>query len=179
MPSVERILEKLAWAQERLLRAAEAIPVDSWRTPTREGCWSAAEVIAHVITVERTAVGVTARILKKQPKLTPFLKRFRLPLAFAEIRLVRLKTPIPIDPLLLREKELMLADLHEVRARTLKLIEEMKDRDLRAYRWRHPFLGSLNTYQWFELLGSHQIRHEKQIREIAAQLSHAINSARR
>ena len=73
----------------------------------------------------------------------------------------------------------MLAELQEVRVRTLTLIEETKARDLRVYRWRHPFLGWLNAYQWFELLGSHQIRHEKQIREIAAQLSHAVNCVRR
>jgi len=38
---------------------------------------------------------VAGKILKKQPKQIPLLKRFRLPLAFAEIRLMRLKTPIP------------------------------------------------------------------------------------
>jgi len=171
MSSLDRILEKLSVAQERLLRAADAIPADLWNTPPRKGCWSAAEVIAHVIAIERTVIVVAGKILKKQPKQIPLLKRFRLPLAFAEIRLVRLKTPIPVDPQLLDEKKLMFAELQRVRGCTLALIEETRNRDLRVYRWQHPFLGSLNTYQWFALLASHQIRHEKQIREIAAQLS--------
>ncbi len=174
MPSLDAILEKLAFAQERLLRAAEAIPADLWNTPPRHGAWSAAEVIAHVITIERTVAVVAGKILKKQPKQTPWLKRFRLPLAVAEIRLVRLKTPIPVDPQLLSEKKPMFAELQKVRSCTLALIEENRNRDLRVYRWQHPFLGSLNTYQWFALLGSHQIRHEKQIREIAAHLSHTF-----
>jgi len=114
---------------------------------------------------------VAGKILKKQPKRTPLLKRFRLPLAFAEIRLVRLKTPIPVDPQLLGEKKLMFAELQKVRRDTLALIEENRNRDLSVYRWQHPFLGSLDAYQWFALLGSHQIRHEKQVREIAADLS--------
>jgi hypothetical protein len=84
--------------------------------------------------------------------------------------MVRLKTPIPVDPQLLCGKEAMLGELREVRRHTLALIDETKDRDLSAYRWQHPFLGSLNAYQWFLLLGSHQIRHEKQMREIAADL---------
>jgi len=122
-------------------------------------------------------VGAGSRILKKQPKQIPVLKRFRLPFAFAEIRLIRLKTPIPVDPRLLREKDAMLAEMKEVRERTLAFIEETRDRDLSAYRWRHPFLGSLNAYEWFSLLGSHQIRHEKQLREIAASLPKPISSA--
>ena len=177
MPSLDPILEKLAVAQERLLRAADAIPADLWNTPPRMGCWSAAEVFAHVIAIERTVIVVAGKILKKQPKQISLLKRFRLPLAFAEIRLVRLKTPIPVDAQLLGEKKLMFAELQSVRRCTLALIEETRNRDLRVYRWQHPFLGSLNTYQWFALLASHQIRHEKQIREIAAKLSRAIATA--
>jgi hypothetical protein len=124
--------------------------------------------------VERTVVGVAARILQKQPKPIPRLKRFHLPFILAEVRLVRMKSPIPIDPQLLREKELMLAELREVRGRTLGLIEETMSRDLRAYRWWHPFLGSLNAYEWFSFLASHQIRHEKQMREISASVASSV-----
>jgi hypothetical protein len=79
-----------------------------------------------------------------------------------------------VDPQLLREKETMFAEVREVRGRTLALIEETSNRDLKAYRWRHPFLGSLNAYEWFSFLASHQIRHEKQMREIAANLPNAL-----
>jgi DinB superfamily len=173
MASLEPILEKLARAQHGLLRAADAIPPDLWKTPPREGVWSAAEVIAHVMEIERTVVGAANRIFTKKPRPTPLLKRFRLPFAFAEIRVVRMKSPIPIDPQLLREKEVMFAELREVRRRTLALIEETRNRDLGVYRWRHPFLGSLNAYDWFSFLASHQIRHEKQMREIGANLPKA------
>jgi hypothetical protein len=179
MPSLEFILEKLARAQDRLLRAADGIPDNLWKTPPREGAWSAAEVVAHVMIIERTVTAVAAKIFKKQPKQTPLLKRFRLPLAFAEIRLVRLKTPIPVDPQFLGEKKPMLGELQELRCRTLALFDENRNLDLRVYRWQHPFLRSLNAYQWFELLGSHQIRHEKQIREIRAHVCHAAGNSKR
>jgi len=176
VPQLEPIQKKLYRAQQNLLRAADAIPAQLWKTCPREGAWSAAELIAHIMTVERTVVAAADRILKKQPKPTPVLKRFRLPFAFAEMRLIRLKTPIPVDSRLLREKDAMLAELREVRERTLAFMEETRNRDLSAYRWRHPFLGSLNAYEWFFLLGSHQIRHEKQMREIAAGLPKAISN---
>jgi hypothetical protein len=179
VPPLESILEKLDRAQHSLLRAADAVPANLWKTCPRQDAWSAEELIAHIMTVERAVVGAAGRILKKQPKHTPVLKRFRLPFAFAEIRFVRLKTPIPMDLQLLREKDAMLAELREVRERTLALIEETRNRDLRAYRWRHPFLGSLNAYEWFFLLGSHQIRHEKQMREIAASLPKPISASQK
>jgi len=90
-----------------------------------------------------------------------------------------MKTPIPVDPQLLREKEAMVAELREVRGRTPALIEETKNRDLAVYRWRHPFLGSLNGYEWFLFLASHQIRHEKQMREIAANLPEAVQNSQK
>lgn len=170
MPVPTPILDKLASAEASLLRAADTIPSELWSTRPRQGCWSAAELIAHVTTIERVVVAAANRIFRKQPKQTPMLKRIHLPFALVERRVVRLKTPIPIDPQLLCAKEAMLAELREVRRHTLALIEETRDRDLSPYRWRHPFLGSLNAYEWFSLLGSHQIRHEKQMREIAASL---------
>jgi DinB superfamily len=171
---LEPILQKLARSQRDLLRAADAVPAELWKTSPREGAWSAAEVIAHLVTVERTVIATVDRILRKQPKQIPWLKRFRLPFILAEVRLIRMKTPIPVDPQLLREKETMLAELREVRERTLALLEETRSRDLSAYRWRHPFLGSLNAYEWFSFLGSHQRRHEKQMRELAVSLAKAI-----
>lgn len=175
MPVLEPILEKLRHAQQSLLRAADTIPADLWKISPREGAWSAAELIAHIMTVEQAVIGAAERIFKKQPKRTPVLKRFRLPFVFAEMRLIRWKTPIPVDTQLLREKDAMLAELCEVRGRTLVFMEETSSRDLSVYRWRHPFLGSLNAYEWFSLLGSHEIRHEKQMREIAATLPKAIS----
>lgn len=179
MPRLEPILEKLDRAQHSLLQAADAIPANQWKTCPQRGAWSAAELIAHIITIERTVVAAAHRILRKQPKHTPVLKRFRLPFVFAEMRLIRLKTPIPTDSQLVREKDAMLAELKGTREVTLALIEETKDRDLSAYRWRHPFLGSLNAYEWFLLLSSHQIRHEKQLREIGARLPKAISHSQK
>jgi hypothetical protein len=173
-PVLEPIVEKLARAQHGLLRAADAVPADLWKTTPKPEAWSAAELVAHLMTVERAVIRTADRILQKVAKPIPLLKRFHLPLAAAELRLVRLKTPIPLDPALLREKEPMLAELREVRERTLAFLDEVRGRDLSAYRWRHQFLGSLSAYGWFSLIAAHEIRHEKQLREIAAGLPKAI-----
>ena len=179
MPVLEPIIEKLARAQRGLLRAADAVPADLWQTPPEPSMWSAAELVAHLMTVERAVIRSADKIVQKVPKPVPLLKRLHLPLAVAQVRFVRLKSPIPHDPALLREKEPMLAELREVRERTLAFLDETKHRNLSAYRWRHPFLGSLSAYGWFALIASHEIRHEKQMREIAAGLPKAISFSRK
>jgi hypothetical protein len=174
MRKLETILPLLGLAHANLLRAADAIGPGHWATAPSEAAWSAAEVIAHLIQVERTIVGAADRVSQKPAKPIPLHRRWRLPLALVEFRVLKRKTPIPVDPALLGEKEEMLAKFREVRERTLAFLDEVKSRDLSSYRWPHPFLGSLNLYEWFEMLARHEIRHTKQLRGIAVDLPKAI-----
>jgi uncharacterized damage-inducible protein DinB len=174
MPSLTAIIQNLSRAQSELLRAAEIVPVEQWKTRPAEGRWSAGELTGHLITVERAIIGGTDKLLKKPPKAVSFFKRFHIPMAVAESRLIRLKSPVPLDPQIVREKEEMLAELRQVRERTLAFIEETMGRDLSKYRMTHPFLGSLNAYQWFQLIASHEIRHMKQMQEISVSLPKSV-----
>jgi DinB superfamily len=93
MIGLGRIFEKLDRAQGALLRATEPISADIWKVSPQQDTWSTAELIAHIMIIERTVIGAADRILKKQPKHIPLLKRFHLPLAVVEMRLYRVKTP--------------------------------------------------------------------------------------
>jgi hypothetical protein len=174
VPRLALILEKLAHAQRRLLRTADGVLADQWKTRPTRGGWCAAELVAHLIMVERSVVGTADRVLQKTPKQFSVFRRFHLPLALVEARIIRRKTPLPLDPELVQEKETMLAALREVRERSLAFLEETKGRDLSKYRWPHPFLGSFDMYEWFQFIASHEVRHEKQMREIAVSLPKAI-----
>ena len=59
-----------------------------------------------------------------------------------------------------------IAGLTIVRLGTLEFVESTKDRNLSPYRFPHPFLGSLNIYDWLRMIGYHDLRHAKQIREL-------------
>jgi len=50
------------------------------------------------------------------------------------------------------------------------------DRDLSKYCMPHAFLGTLNGYEWLQFLASHEIRHMKQMREIAVSLPKTVTS---
>ncbi len=103
----------------------------------------------------------------------PLYKRLHFPLAMVEARLIRRKTPIPVSLELVREKEAMFGELLEVRGSTLAFLRQTGKRDLSAYGWRHPFLGRLNFYEWFEFI-AHEIRHRKQMQEIADNLPKSV-----
>ncbi|HYL82696.1 MAG TPA: DinB family protein [Candidatus Angelobacter sp.] len=179
MPLLQAITENLLRAQREFLSAADAVPPDQWKLSPGKGKWSAGEVAAHLIMVERFVIQKTDESLQKPPKSRPFFKRWHLPMALVEARVIRRETPIPLDPALVSQKEEMLAQLREVRGRTLSFMEETRGRDLSKYHRRHPFLGMLNTYEWFQMIAAHQIRHTKQIREIAAALQKSIESVQK
>jgi uncharacterized damage-inducible protein DinB len=171
------ILEKLSCAQTAFIRAADSVPAEQWKIKPKADEWSAAELVAHLVMVERAILGSADRVTQKIPKPIPFLKRFHFPMWLVESRIVRRKSPIALDPSLTSTKEEMLGELRAARERTLAFLDETSKRDLSAYCWPHPFLGMLNGYEWFEMIASHEIRHTKQMREITARLPKAVESA--
>jgi uncharacterized damage-inducible protein DinB len=176
LPTPEPILVNLAKAQTGLLRAADAVPSEHWATRPAEGRWSAGEVVAHLIAVERSILAGADKLLQHPPRQVSIYKRFHLPMMVVERRFIRRKSPIPVEAELLREKEEMLAELREVRGRTLAFIDETKGRDLSAYCRSQAFLGTLNVYEWLQLIASHEIRHTKQMKEIAGDLPKVVAS---
>jgi uncharacterized damage-inducible protein DinB len=171
---LDSILGKLGKTQTGLLRAADAVPTGEWKTRPGEGRWSAAELVAHLMMVERAVIEKADRVSQKSPKKIALLKKIHLPMALVAVRVVRRKAPVPVNPEMLRDKEIMLAELRTVRERSLAFLEETRGRDLGQYYWAHPALGTLNIYEWLKFIAAHEVRHTKQMREIAANLPKLI-----
>jgi DinB superfamily len=170
MPNLESAIRKLERSQRSLLQAADRVASNDWNTTPDTVSWSAGHLTAHLCQVERSVLGYADRVIRKVPLPVPYLERFHVPFLVVEKRLIRRKSPIPIDAELLASKETMLAELRGVRERTLAFLGETEGRDLSVYYWRHPFLGKLNFYSWFLFVAAHQIRHTKQMVEIAKNL---------
>jgi uncharacterized damage-inducible protein DinB len=176
VPALATIIENLARAQGDLLRAADAVPAERWKTRPAEGRWSASELICHLSAIEKAILSRTDKLLQKPPKPVPFYKRLHVPMILVEARVIRRKVPTPAEPRMVGEKEEMLAELRQVRERTLAFIEETMERDLSKYCMAHAFLGTLNGYEWLQFIASHEIRHTKQMREIAMSLPKTVTS---
>ncbi len=153
-------------SRTKLLSAAEEVSDLRWGESPTPDRWSAAEVIAHVAMVEERTIFGMKRLLQSAPKPVPLRKRFHLPLAIATWRGRKVRTPIPLDEKRVRDKQEAFSGLFATRQATLEFIESTRGTDVSAYHYEHPFLGSLNMYEWFRTIGYHEIRHAKQIREL-------------
>ena len=170
MKSFNAIVEKLARSRNDLLFVADTVPAEHWKAKPGDNRWSAGELTGHLMIVEKRIISRADHLLQGPAKPRPFLKRFHVPMVVVEARLFRRISPIPLDSEKIREKEEMLSELRQVRERTLAFIEETRGRDLSQYCMPHPFLGTLTAYEWFQFIASHEIRHTKQMAEIAAAL---------
>jgi DinB superfamily len=153
-----------------LLFAADAVPRELWKSRPGDNRWSAGELVGHLMTVETRIISRADHRLEQPPKRRPFFERFHVPMVVVEARLFRRTSPIPVARETIREKEEMLSELREVRERTLAFIGETTGRNLDQYCMPHPFLGTLTAYEWCHFIASHEIRHAKQMAEIAAAL---------
>ena len=177
MPPLQSITENLVRAEKQFQAAADAVPDDQWKTCPAEGRWCAGELVCHLIQVERAIIKNAGKVLQRPPQPRPLSKRFHFPVALVESRLIPSKTPIPLDPALVGEKDEMLAQLREVRQQTRAFLEEKaQGKNLGKYHMPHPFLGTFNLLEWFQVIASHQVRHAKQMREIAAALPKTVTT---
>jgi hypothetical protein len=163
-------LEKLQAARRKLLAAADAFAEQDWEKAPSPGGWSAAEVFAHLTQVETTITRGAASLLAGEPPPRRWLERLHLPAWFAAFRLMKVKSPLPLDPGLVGDKASSLAQLASSREALLKLVSAHAHRDLSRYWMRHPYFGGLNFYEWLGLVAYHERRHTAQLREIAAHL---------
>lgn len=166
MTDLQPIIDRLQEVRAELMAVAERVPAEKWRERPAAGKWSAAEVIAHLTQVEQAIADGAAKLFAGAPRPVPFWKRLHIPPKISEWRWPRARTPLPLDGSLLADKQTMLGRFARGRERTLKLLETHRDKDLRRWRAPHPFFGSLNGRQWIVLVGQHEIRHTKQLREI-------------
>lgn len=170
MPEIQPVIEQLNRVRAALLAVADSIPAEQWKRQPPAGGWSTAEVIAHLTMVEEAILQGARKVVAAEPRPTPLWKRLHIPAPLVKYRLLKARTPLPLDPAFVGEKEPMLERIRASRLQTLTFLDENRQRDLRRWRFPHPLLGSLNVHTWFKLLGYHEARHTGQMREIARSL---------
>lgn len=166
MSDLAVIHDHLGRCRKEFAAAARSVPEEKWQDAPSPGRWSAAEVVAHVTLVEKAITDGARKLIEAEPRRFSMWERLHLPLMLVAWRGVRRESPIPLDRSLLAGRSSMLERLDGYRASTLDLLDTNRSRDLRDWRWKHPFFGALNYYEWFHVLAYHDLRHAKQIREI-------------
>ncbi len=166
MKNLEPILDLLQTSRDKFIASTNEVAAELWRRSPGAERWSAAEVVAHVGMVEQAIISGAKKVLQAPPTPLPLLKRLHLPVALAAWRAAKRKSPVPLDSSLVTNRAEALSQLEAAREGTLGFIEATRDQDLKVFRFPHPFLGSLNLYDWFRMIGYHDLRHAQQIREV-------------
>ncbi len=131
-----------------------------------DGGWSAAEVLDHIATAERTLVKALAKHEKGEPTRVP--RRawwYRLPMSpvfwkikFRAPKLVRPRPRAEVNP------AEVLTGLRESRAALLALADRMGEERFAAMIFPHFLLGRFSGLDWFTFIALHEGKHLGQIR---------------
>jgi hypothetical protein len=165
--NADRVRQHLERTRAGLEAALAAVSAENWRRSPGAGAWSAAEVVVHLTMIETRVQQAARKVLSREPRPLKTLQRLHIPTFVVAWRGIKRKTPIPLDNALLCGKAETLERHRACRGATLELLAEQGGAGS-AHHWAHPFLGYLSFEQWMWLLGYHEVRHTKQIREIVS-----------
>lgn len=156
--------------REEIYRAVAGKSDAELLCPPADGGWSAAEVLDHIATAERTLVRALAKHEKGEPTRVP--KRawlYRLPIspAFWKIKFTAPKLVRPRPRAEVKPAE-VLEGLKTSRANLLAIAERMGEEKFARMIFPHFILGRFSGVTWFRFIGKHETRHLAQIRRVLA-----------
>ena len=138
--------------------------------PPADGGWSAAEVLDHIGTAERTLVKALTKHEKGEPTRVPkYAWWYRLPMSpvfwkirFRAPKLVRPRPRSEVSP------GEVVAGLRESRAGLLAIADRMGEDRFAEMVFPHFLLGRFSGVDGFEFLAGHEGKHLGQIRRVLA-----------
>ena len=167
------VLSRLDRARATLRGAIEAIPPAMHRQRPAPDRWSAAEVLEHLTLVERLFGGRIVKAVDAARSGLSAEAQPRAPLPEpVEQRMVdrvnKRQAPEPAQPTGNVDVASGWAALEGNHANLRETLAGCDGLALSQVTLDHPFFGTMNVYQWVELMAAHEGRHTEQIKEIAA-----------
>ena len=168
-PNISAVLAELDQAREILREAVDAIPdYDRAKRPA-EGRWSVNEVLEHLSMVERRFTGLLAmRIAEAKENGLGVEQNARTPMPPAlkkmfEDRTNRRNAPDAVRPSAMLDSRSAWQAVEDARAVLRELLAGHAGLALSTVMHQHPTFGTLDVYQFAELIANHERRHAKQI----------------
>ena len=170
------VLSRLDRARASLHAAVTAIPPEMQRQRPSPDRWSVAEVLEHLVLVERLFGGRIIKTLDAARAGLASEANGRVPLAdtieqrMAD-RVNKRQAPEPARPTGAVDVAAGWAALENDLASLREALNSCDGLALSQVTLDHAFFGTMTVYQWVELMAAHEGRHTEQIREIAAALA--------
>jgi hypothetical protein len=170
------VLSRLDSARASLRGAIDAVPPAMQRQRPAADRWSCAEVLEHLTLVEQIFGGRIVNALDAARSGLSAEAHARAPLPDAieqrmGDRVNRRQAPEPAQPTGTVDVATGWATLEGQHSNLRAALAGCDGLALSQVTLDHPFFGTMNVYQWVELMAAHEGRHTEQIREIAAALT--------
>jgi hypothetical protein len=174
---LEEVLARLDTARATLRQAVDQVPPPLQRQRPEPDRWSAAEVVEHLTLVERIfsgrivnalnagrSAGLAAEAHPRAPLPDPIEQRM-------SDRANKRQAPETAHPTGTVDVATGWATLESNHATLRAALAGCDGLALSQVTLDHGFFGTMNVYQWIELIAAHEGRHAAQVREIAAALA--------
>ena len=163
------VLEQLEASEARVVAATEGLSEAQWSFREGPERWSIAENVEHLILLERFIRGAVERALgqpAEPEKCAAVAEKHSRVMGLVDVGGQRLNAREVVRPTgLWPELDAAVAEFRRERAETIAFARGT-DADLRTHFFPHISFGDLDCYQWLVALGTHAMRHVKQIEAI-------------
>jgi hypothetical protein len=173
--SIDEIYKTNDRIRQELKDLLAEISNEELRRKPEAGKWSIAEVVEHLQMVEHSMVRISAKLLEKAKSngeandgnltFSPFFTE-----RSDEIARTKVEAPEFVRPGGDRSVEESLAAMAVTREKCRGLKELFEAYNGNIYKFPHPFFGELSAIEWLGLIGSHEQRHIRQIRNILSSI---------
>jgi hypothetical protein len=166
----DRAIEYLEQTGKELVTAINGLSEAQWTFKAAPEQWSIAECAEHIAVSEETVWKLVRDKIMKAPaapeRRADVAGKDEMVLKVIPDRSTRVQAPERLQPTgRFASREELLKRFNEIRAQEIAYLRETND-DLRSHFEEHPFIKTLDAYQWLLLNGAHGKRHTAQIEEV-------------
>ncbi|HEY0672479.1 MAG TPA: DinB family protein [Longimicrobiales bacterium] len=173
---IEQLIDHLSAGRAELRAAFDAVPAAARESVPPGGGWSVAQVIQHLVHTDRMFTQLLHKSIAEigpgaegEIDVTAILQSRRMKAVLnRDTRVQALERMRPIEDWP-ADKAWQL--LEQARAELLQQLAVANGVPLSQARFVHYILGEMNLYQGIVFIGSHEMRHAAQIREIQEKLA--------
>jgi len=180
---IAEALDYLDTERADLQAALEMVPSELRERAPAPDRWSVAQVLQHLTLIENRIVPLIRKLVTgaRAAGLGPELQtssilntRHAAKIADRSFRVTAPEETVPPSDV---SAAVAWKALEESRKALREAAASGEGLALSEVKYPHPVLGEINLYQWILFVGSHEVRHTAQVREIAEQFTSASTSA--
>jgi hypothetical protein len=167
-----RAVEYLEQTRKDFLAAVDGLSEEQWNFKPAPERWSIAETAEHIAHTEETIWQLVREKLMKSPP-TPERRgetkeKDEVIMSAVPDRSRKFQAPERLQPTgRWSSRDELLKAFEAARSAQIAFLKETKE-DMRSRFEEHPFLKTIDAYQWLLLNGAHGKRHTSQILEVKA-----------